>query len=123
MEGLPETQKAKKSIYLVFDYDMAGLVGTILKQEFEIENDILAIDGIVRDWWNTQLSGTLPVCLCWTVLCAFIRIGANLGFLSIPFLLTKLSMRATRVSIQRCSRADRPPTCTPERIPIHSEPA
>lgn len=30
-----------------------------------------------RTWWDKQLSGTAPVCLCWSVLAAFIRIGTN----------------------------------------------
>ncbi len=30
-----------------------------------------------RLWWDAQLSGTGIVCLCWTVLCAFIRIATN----------------------------------------------
>lgn len=30
-----------------------------------------------RQWWDTQLSGTSAVCLCWTVLSAFIRISTN----------------------------------------------
>ncbi len=28
-------------------------------------------------WWDKQLSGPSPVCLCWAVLGAFIRIGTN----------------------------------------------
>jgi toxin-antitoxin system PIN domain toxin len=28
-------------------------------------------------WWDDQLSGKETVCLCWTVLSAFIRIGTN----------------------------------------------
>jgi len=32
---------------------------------------------IARTWWDEQLSGTAPVCLCWPVLKAFIRIGTN----------------------------------------------
>lgn len=30
-----------------------------------------------RIWWDEQLSGSAPVCLCWPVLIAFIRIGTN----------------------------------------------
>lgn len=30
-----------------------------------------------RVWWDHQLSGTDPVCLCWTVVSAFIRISTN----------------------------------------------
>lgn len=32
---------------------------------------------IVRPWWDEQLSGEEPVCLCWPVLSAFIRISTN----------------------------------------------
>ncbi len=28
-----------------------------------------------RTWWDEQLSGSAPVCFCWPVLTAFIRIG------------------------------------------------
>jgi len=30
-----------------------------------------------RRWWDEQLSGSAPVCLCWQVINAFIRIGTN----------------------------------------------
>lgn len=30
-----------------------------------------------REWWDAQLSGMNPVCLCWTVISAFIRIATN----------------------------------------------
>lgn len=30
-----------------------------------------------RAWWDERLSGGDPVCLCWMVLSAFIRIGTN----------------------------------------------
>ena len=30
-----------------------------------------------RNWWDTQLSSAEPVCLCWPVITAFIRIGTN----------------------------------------------
>lgn len=30
-----------------------------------------------RAWWDERLSGDDPVCLCWTVLTAFVRIGTN----------------------------------------------
>ncbi len=68
MEGLPGTLKSGRSIYLVFDHDLAGLVGNILKEEFRIKNDILSIDGItLRDFDFIDLgkvlepSGTVPV--------------------------------------------------------------
>jgi ethanolamine utilization protein EutA len=68
MEGLPGTLKSRRPIYLVFDHDLAGLVGTILKEEFGLKNDILAIDGVtLRDFDFIDLgkvlepSGTVPV--------------------------------------------------------------
>ena len=30
-----------------------------------------------REWWDGQLSAGDPVCLCWTVILAFIRISTN----------------------------------------------
>ena len=32
---------------------------------------------IAKEWWDQQLSGSSPVCLCWTVIAAFIRIASN----------------------------------------------
>ncbi len=68
LEGLPETLKSGGSIYLVFDHDLAGLVGNILTEDFRLKNDILSIDGItLRDFDFIDLgevlepSGTVPV--------------------------------------------------------------
>ena len=68
MDGLPRTVAQRRPLYLVFDQDLAGLVGTILKNDFEIANDILAIDGVtLHDFDFIDLgeilepSGTVPV--------------------------------------------------------------
>jgi ethanolamine utilization protein EutA len=68
MEGLPRTLASGRPIYLVFDHDLAGSVGTILKNDFAVKNDILAIDGItLRDFDFIDIgkvlepSGTVPV--------------------------------------------------------------
>jgi ethanolamine utilization protein EutA len=68
LEGLPGTMRSGRSIYLVFDHDLAGLVGTILKNDFGLKNDVLAIDGVsLRDFDFIDLgkvlepSGTVPV--------------------------------------------------------------
>jgi ethanolamine utilization protein EutA (predicted chaperonin) len=68
IDGLPRTLTSKRPIYLVFDHDLAGLVGTILKNDFNLDNDILAIDGIaLHDFDFIDLgailepSGTVPV--------------------------------------------------------------
>jgi ethanolamine utilization protein EutA len=68
IEGLPSTLLKRRPIYLVFDHDLAGLVGTILKNDFALENDVLAIDGVaLHDFDFIDLgqvlepSGTVPV--------------------------------------------------------------
>ena len=68
MEGLAATVKNGRPVYLVFDHDLAGLVGTILKNDFDIKNDVLAIDGVaLHDFDFIDLgkalepSGTVPV--------------------------------------------------------------
>ncbi|HEY7554601.1 MAG TPA: ethanolamine ammonia-lyase reactivating factor EutA [Candidatus Binatia bacterium] len=68
MQGLPGTLRSGRPLYLVFDSDLAALVGTILKNDFELKNDVLAIDGItLHDFDFIDLgkvlepSGTIPV--------------------------------------------------------------
>ena len=68
LDGLPGSVRNGRPIYLVFDHDLAGLVGTLLKQEFGLKNDILCIDGVtLRDFDFIDLgktlepSGTVPV--------------------------------------------------------------
>lgn len=41
------------------------------------EDSLAACHGAARAWWDARLSGDEPVCLCWTVLTAFVRIGTN----------------------------------------------
>ena len=67
-EGLPSTIKHQRPIYLVFDHDLARLVGFILKEEFHLKNEVLSIDGItLRDFDFIDVgkvlkpSGTVPV--------------------------------------------------------------
>jgi ethanolamine utilization protein EutA len=68
MEGLPLTLTSGRPIYLIFDHDLAGLVGNILRHDFDVKNDILAIDGVTLhdfdfiDLGNVlEPSGTVPV--------------------------------------------------------------
>ena len=68
MDGLPATIKSRRPIFVVFDHDLAGLVGIILKDELGLQSDILSIDGVVlRDFDFIDLgavlepSGTVPV--------------------------------------------------------------
>jgi uncharacterized protein len=41
------------------------------------EDSLSPQHGSAREWWDRQLSGSAPVCLCWTVIGAFIRIASN----------------------------------------------
>ena len=68
IDGLPGTLKNARPIYLVFDHDLAGLVGTILRDDFAIENALLCLDGVtLHDFDFIDLgktlepSGTVPV--------------------------------------------------------------
>ena len=68
LDGLPGTLKSGLPIYLVFDHDLAGLVGIILKEEFDLKNDLLSIDGVTLgdlDYIDLgkvlEPSGTVPV--------------------------------------------------------------
>jgi ethanolamine utilization protein EutA len=68
IDGLPATLKSGRPIYLVFDHDLAGLVGTILRDDFAVENDLLCLDGVMLgdfdfiDLGTTlEPSGTVPV--------------------------------------------------------------
>jgi len=66
--GLPATLQNRRAIYLIFDHDLGGLVGTILKDDFAIENALLCLDGVTLhdfdfiDLGNVlEPSGTVPV--------------------------------------------------------------
>ncbi len=61
-----------------------------------------------RVWWDTQLSGTGIVCLCWTVLCAFIRLGTNPRVFQNPLSLEQAVGRVQRWLDQPCTRVIRP---------------
>jgi ethanolamine utilization protein EutA len=68
IDGLPNTLKNSRPIYLVFDHDMAGLVGTILRDDFAIDNALLCLDGVTLSDFDfidlgktLEPSGTVPV--------------------------------------------------------------
>ena len=68
IDGLPVTVKSRRPIYLVFDHDLAGLVGTILREDFAVENALICLDGVTLgdfdfiDLGKTlEPSGTVPV--------------------------------------------------------------
>jgi toxin-antitoxin system PIN domain toxin len=60
------------------------------------------------NWWDGQLSGTGVVCLCWTVLSAFIRIGTNPRVFETPLSLEQALVRVQSWLDQPCTRVVRP---------------
>ena len=61
-----------------------------------------------REWWDGQLSRTATVCLCWTVLSAFIRIGTNPRVFERPLSLKQALARVQSWLDQPCTRIVRP---------------
>jgi len=61
-----------------------------------------------RTWWDEQLSGKLPVCLCWTVLNAFLRIGTNKRVFVRPLSLNEAVGRVQSWFDQPCTRLVQP---------------
>jgi ethanolamine utilization protein EutA len=68
LDGLANTVSKGRPLYLVFDRDLAGLVGLILKTEFGLKSDILSIDGVMLSDFDyidlgdvLRPSGTVPV--------------------------------------------------------------
>jgi uncharacterized protein len=59
---------------------------------------------IARGWWDAQLSGVSPVCLCWSVLCAFIRIGTSHRVFERPLTLNQAIARVQSWLDQPCTR-------------------
>lgn len=56
------------------------------------------------EWWDRQLSGAKPVCLCWTVMNAFIRIGTNPRVYEHPLTLEQATVRVQSWLAQPCVR-------------------
>ena len=57
-----------------------------------------------RTWWDEQLSGSTPVCLCWTVISAFIRIGTNARVFAQPLSLDEAINRVQSWIDHPCTR-------------------
>ncbi len=61
-----------------------------------------------RQWWDAQLSGYSPICLCWTVINAFIRIGTNPRVFEQPLSLNEAIIRVQSWLNQPCTRLVQP---------------
>jgi hypothetical protein len=64
--------------------------------------------GAIRAWWDTQLSGSETVGLCWPVLTAFLRIGTNPRILRRPLTLREATARVQSWLDQPCVRVIQP---------------
>jgi len=67
-EAIPKTLESGRPVILVFDHDVGGIVGALLKEERNVKSEVLSIDGItLRDFdfidigHVLQPSGTVPV--------------------------------------------------------------
>ena len=61
-----------------------------------------------RNWWDTQLSSAEPVCLCWPVITAFIRIGTNVRLHRRPLTIGEAVARVETWFDQPCVRMVHP---------------
>lgn len=61
-----------------------------------------------RDWWDSRLSESEPVCLSWPVLSAFIRIGTNPRVFENPLSLEQAVDRIQSWLDQPCTRVVQP---------------
>jgi hypothetical protein len=68
------------------------------------EDALSPLHDVAREWWDGQLSGTSPVCLCWPVIGAFIRIGTNPRVFEIPLPLKAAIARVQSWLDQPCTR-------------------
>jgi uncharacterized protein len=72
------------------------------------EDQLSAHHGWAREWWDAQLSGVSPVCLCWPVMDAFIRIGTNPRVFEHPLSLGEALTRVQSWLDQPCTRVIHP---------------
>lgn len=79
------------------------------------EDSLSEYHGPARTWWDEQLSGSAPVCLCWPVFTAFIRIGTNARLHQRPLTIKEAIERVQSWLEQPCVRIIHP---TEEHWPI-----
>ncbi len=72
------------------------------------EDALSSLNQQARKWWDDQLSQGEAVCLCWTVLSAFIRIGTNPRVFERPLSLEQALVRIQSWFDQPCTRIIRP---------------
>ena len=61
-----------------------------------------------RQWWDAQLSGESPVCLCWSILASFIRTSTNRLIFMKPLNMKQVITRVQSWIDQPCVRLINP---------------
>ena len=61
-----------------------------------------------RQWWDAQLSGESPVCLCWSILTSFFRISTNRQIFKKPLTMKQAITRVQSWIDQPCVRLINP---------------
>ncbi len=72
------------------------------------EDSLSAHHEAARTWWDGQLSGSAPLCLCWPVLTAFIRSATNARLHKRPLTLVEAVDRVQSWMQQPCVRVIQP---------------
>ena len=72
------------------------------------EDSLSAHHESARTWWDAQLSGSVPVCLCWAVITAFIRIATNSRLHQRPLTLMEVADRVQSWIDQPCVQIIQP---------------
>ena len=68
------------------------------------EDQLNPLNEKARQWWDSQLSGTTPVCLCWDTIGAFVRIGTNKRIFENPLAINEAISRVQTWLDQPCVR-------------------
>lgn len=68
------------------------------------EDELSSHHLIAKSWWDHQLSQTLPVCLCWSTLNAYLRISTNPRIFKNPLTIQEASHHVDRWLKQPCVR-------------------
>jgi toxin-antitoxin system PIN domain toxin len=72
------------------------------------EDELSPKHDAARKWWDEQLSGPLPVCLCWAVISSFIRLASNSRVFDNPLSVVQATKRVQSWLDQPCVRLIEP---------------
>ena len=66
------------------------------------EDKFSPLNEMARKWWDEQLSGESPVCFCWEIISAFIRISTNRQIFKKPLTVSQAIKRVQSWIDQPC---------------------